>query len=132
LACAELSAFCFTVDENCSTLDAVSSRLAACASVRPDRSALPAAIWRVATAMVSTLTRTSRMVAIRLLFICCRARSSWPTSSVASVSNEDDRSPAAIERAPCARSSGCSTDTRSVYHRNTLISRPRKVAAKMP
>src|SRR5471032_1058180 len=132
LAWAELSAFCLTVAENCSTLEAVSSRLAACASVRPDRSALPAAIWRVATAMVSTLVRTSRMVAIRLLFICCKARSSWPTSSVASVSNEQDRSPAAIERAPCkARSSGLSTEERMVYHRKTLISRPAKVVPKM-
>src|SRR5476649_1398818 len=59
LAWAELSAFCLTVDENSSTLAAVCSRLAACASVRPDRSALPAAIWRVATAIVSTLLRTS-------------------------------------------------------------------------
>ncbi|OFA03115.1 hypothetical protein DUPY_19540 [Duganella phyllosphaerae] len=132
LACAELSAFCLTVAENCSTDDAVSSRLAACASVRPDRSALPAAIWRVATAMVSTLTRTSRMVAIRLLFICCSARSNWPTSSVAWVSNDAVRSPAAIERAPSsACRSGSSTEARKVYHRKTLIKRPRKVAPKM-
>ena len=44
LACFALSAFCFTVDESWSILEAVFSKLAAWSSVRRDRSALPCAI----------------------------------------------------------------------------------------
>ena len=41
LACLAFSAFCFTVEVSSSMLEAVSSRLEACSSVRCDRSLLP-------------------------------------------------------------------------------------------
>ncbi|HCI14226.1 MAG TPA: hypothetical protein DFK12_09770 [Gallionellaceae bacterium] len=44
LACLAFSAFCFTVEVSSSMLEAVSSKLEACSSVRCDRSLLPAAI----------------------------------------------------------------------------------------
>ena len=48
-----LAAFGFYVLANCSMLDAVSSRLEACSSVRADRSVLPAAISRDAVLIAS-------------------------------------------------------------------------------
>ncbi len=52
LAWRACSAFCFTVEVNSSIEAAVSSRLAACCSVRRDRSSLPAAISLAAALML--------------------------------------------------------------------------------
>ena len=59
LACLAFSAFCRTVEVSSSMLDAVSSRLEACSSVRCDRSALPCAISCEAVVIDSVLPRTS-------------------------------------------------------------------------
>ena len=65
LAWRAFSAFCLTVLVSSSIELAVSSRLEACDSVRLDRSALPVAISRVATAMVSVECRISPTVVVR-------------------------------------------------------------------
>ncbi len=66
LAWRALSAFCLTVPVSCSIAAAVCSRLLACASVRLDRSRLPAAIWPEAVAMVSVPLRTWDTMLTRL------------------------------------------------------------------
>ncbi|MGF6919262.1 hypothetical protein OKW41_005135 [Paraburkholderia sp. UCT70] len=58
LACRALSAFCLIVEVNSSMLDAVSSSVAACCSVRVDRSALPLAISRTPCAIAAVSWRT--------------------------------------------------------------------------
>ena len=58
LACLAFSALCFTVEDSSSIEEAVSSRLAACSSVRCERSLLPVAISLAAMVMESTLDRT--------------------------------------------------------------------------
>nr|WP_277753919.1 hypothetical protein [Roseomonas nepalensis] len=55
-ACCALSAFCRTVLVSSSRLAEVSSRLAACSSVRCDRSVLPIAISREATVIAPQLS----------------------------------------------------------------------------
>ncbi|MCY1174890.1 hypothetical protein D9M73_151050 [compost metagenome] len=57
LACRAFSALSFTVPVSSSMLDAVSSRLEACCSVRVDSSVLPLAISLAALLMVSAASR---------------------------------------------------------------------------
>ena len=69
LACLAFSAFCFTVEVSSSMLEAVSSRLEACSSVRCDKSLLPAAICFAAMLMESLELRTSVTMPTRLSFM---------------------------------------------------------------
>ncbi len=81
LAWRALSALWRTVVVSSSMLDAVSSSDAACCSVRDDRSALPAAIWRAATPTESLDCRTSRIAAATRSSSALKLCAVRPTSS---------------------------------------------------
>ncbi len=124
-ACWALSAFWRTVAANCSMLEAVRSRLPACASVRADRSALPAAIWPVLEAMVEALTRTLSTMPLRPSPTPLMACISWPISSRRVAAKRCVRSPAATRRATLTTSaSGVLTARRSIPYRPPASSRP--------
>jgi hypothetical protein len=116
-ACWADAALLRTVLVICSMDDAVSSRLAACDSVRADRSWLPAAISRVASRMWSTSLRASRTMERRFTLSCARARPMRASSSSPAVSMRSVRSPAAMRLAVASRrSSG-----RSASHRAAVL-----------
>ncbi|CAB3918631.1 hypothetical protein LMG1860_06259 [Achromobacter denitrificans] len=96
LAWRALSAFCFTVEASSSIEAAVSSREAACSSVRLDRSVLPAEISREPTLISSTPRRTADTVRVRLSCMRLTDAISVPISLVESTSTRTVRSPAAI------------------------------------
>jgi hypothetical protein len=73
LAAWALSAFWRTVEVSCSMAEAVSSMEPAWASVREDRSLLPAAISADAVSMVLALLRTLLTMRTRLSVICWMA-----------------------------------------------------------
>ncbi|OEZ63486.1 hypothetical protein JAB2_42650 [Janthinobacterium sp. HH100] len=110
LACTALPLFCCTVAASCSMLDAVCCRAEACASVRPDKSILPAAISWLAMLMRRKLPRTSPTMECRFTRSWRKERSNCPISSRRVVSSSPVRSPPAItSQAWRARCSGCST-----------------------
>ncbi|CAB3914172.1 hypothetical protein LMG1860_06018 [Achromobacter denitrificans] len=96
LAWRALSAFCFTVEASSSIEAAVSSREAACCSVRLDRSVLPAEISREPTLISSTPRRTADTVRVRLSCMRLMAANKWPISLVLRTSMRAVKSPAEI------------------------------------
>ncbi len=98
---------CPTLSLMAASAAAICCRLPACASVRADRSWLPAAISCALTRRWSTSSRTSRTTARRLTASCARACCSWPTMPDAPVATGCARSPAASWLAsrstPCRR-----------------------------
>ncbi|CAB3855600.1 hypothetical protein LMG26842_03077 [Achromobacter dolens] len=96
LAWRALSAFCLTVEANCSIEAAVSSSEAACCSVRLDRSVLPAEISREPTLISSTPRRTVATVRVRLSCMRLTAPNIWPISLVLRTSMRPVKSPPAI------------------------------------
>ncbi|MNQ34153.1 hypothetical protein D3C85_476040 [compost metagenome] len=96
LAWRALSAFCFTVDASSSMEAAVSSREAACCSVRLDRSVLPAEISRAPTLISSTPRRTVATVRVRLSCMRLMAANNWPISLVLRTSIRPVKSPPEI------------------------------------
>ncbi|MNL23466.1 hypothetical protein D3C87_1448560 [compost metagenome] len=95
LAVRARSVFCFTMAVSSLMLDAVSSSVAACSSVRWDRSVLPAAIWCDADEIESldALMRVTRSVSMSSISPSPPSRR--PKSPPRSVSNSLLRSPAA-------------------------------------
>jgi len=106
-----VSAVLRTVAISCSIDAAVSSRLAACSSVRWLRSALPPAISSVAVRTVSAAVRTFNMMRLRSVFTVARASMSRPTSSLEWMGISRDRSPSAMD---------CATDTAAASGRVML------------
>ncbi|MNX59812.1 hypothetical protein D3C86_906990 [compost metagenome] len=96
LAWRALSAFCFTVEASSSMEAAVSSRDAACCSVRLDRSVLPAEISRAPTLISSTPRRTVATVRVRLSCMRLMAANNWPISLVLRTSIRPVKSPPEI------------------------------------
>ena len=89
--------------------------------MRDDRSLLPDAISRDATAMVSMPLRTSPTVLPRLSFMSFRACINWPVSSPEVASTSALRSPCATRRA-----------TRTAWFSGRVIERPIQIAKPMP
>ena len=73
-----LSAFCFTVAVSSSMLEAVSSRLEACSSVRCDRSVLPAAIWIAAVLIESVASRICFTIPLSWSTVLFESFFNWP------------------------------------------------------
>ncbi|MCW0448845.1 hypothetical protein NB706_001679 [Xanthomonas sacchari] len=97
LAWRACSAFCFTVEVSSSIDAAVSSRLAACCSVRRDRSSLPAAISEAAALMLTAAvwmrpTMPVNWSAVALASSRMVANTPWNSPSMRAV-----RSPAAMD-----------------------------------
>ncbi len=122
LAWRALSAFCLTVEVSSSIELAVSSSELACASVRADRSALPEAISRAATVMVSVPLRTWPTVPARLSLMFLSACIRPAISSEPSVSMCAPSSPAATVRATAAASSSGPTIERVISSASTTPS----------
>ncbi len=113
-ASSALSVFWRTAWASCAMFAALCSRLAAWASVRRARSALPSAMSRLAVSIEVVAPFTSPMMARRFTFTWHRPRSSWPMSPLASCAQPADRSPPANARAAAmAWRSGSTTARRS-------------------
>ncbi|MDT4835782.1 hypothetical protein FQZ97_694570 [compost metagenome] len=126
----ELSALLRTVDDSSSMLAAVSSRDAACCSVREDRSMLPAAISREPVWISSTPRRTADTVRARLSCMRLTAPYSTPISLLPRCSMRLVRSPAAMRsnRRPASCSGRKTERANTAYSPTTrtptTISRP--------
>ena len=125
LACWALAPFCLTVEVSSSMEAAVCSSELACSSVRADRSWLPDAIWPLAVAMESVPWRTWPTMRCRLSFMCCRACSSWPVSSLPCTSMRLPRSPAATA---CARLTACCRGRATLRAISSAMPRPKRTA----
>jgi hypothetical protein len=102
-ACCAESALLRTVPVISSIDAAVCCRLAACDSVRDDRSLLPRAISVVAPCMLTISSRMSRVSARRLTLSWRSARASSPTMPPCSAGTVCVRSPAAMRLAKSSR-----------------------------
>ncbi|CAB3923996.1 hypothetical protein LMG1864_05651 [Achromobacter ruhlandii] len=111
LAWRALSAFCLTVEASSSIDAAVSSREAACCSVRLDRSVLPAEISRAPTLISSTPRRTVATVRARLSCMRLTAAIKAPISLLECTSTRVVRSPPAMRSklSPTTRSGRSTT-----------------------
>ncbi|MCW0414603.1 hypothetical protein NB689_000357 [Xanthomonas sacchari] len=84
LACCAYSAFCLTVEVSSSIDAAVSSRLAACCSVRRDRSSLPAAISAAAASIAADECWMRPTISVRRATVALassRIRANTPSNS---------------------------------------------------